>query len=62
MSRVRKSVLEELAIIESKILIFLDFVQFGFLNLVNFAMVDRFSIPPPTQIPPMPSVILPYVL
>ncbi len=61
--RVRKSVLEELAFAKFWAFTksdFLSLVNFGFLDLANFTMVDRFLIIPPTLPPlisPAPAVI-----
>lgn len=49
--RVKKSVLKELAF--AKFNNFLNLIKFDFLNLVNFATNDRFSIFPSTS-PPVP--------
>ena len=51
---IRKSVLGELAFAKSD---FWDLVNFGFLDLVNFLAVDRFSKLLPTS--PLPAPVVP---
>ncbi len=60
---VRKSVLEELAFVKFWAFTksdFLGLVNFGFLDLANFATVDRFLILPPisSPLPALPTLVI----
>lgn len=46
-SKLRKSVLDKLSIVNSKFFVFLDLVLFDFLDLAKFIITNRFSIPLP---------------